>query len=368
MDISEHLGLKMPVNDDIVDVTPVHDSFQTIDQWAIAVDKNLEDEASRAKGAEKTLTDNLNAEIERAKGVEGTRESGNYISATRTLASNIKSLDSQLKSEKDRASGAETTLTNNLSTETSRATKAEGDLNTALTTETTRATDAENALSERISANKASIDTLNGTGAGSVSKAVSDAVAKILDDAPENYDTLKEIADQISSHSTSADTTITTINSRLKTLEDKTSNVENKTDVNRTVGKADKLTTARTISLSGDVTGSTTFDGSANATITATVADNSHNHTIANVTGLQDALDAKADATALDDKMDKVTLATVATSGLYNDLTDAPKENSAENPFTTIYMKDSADKVYEVTIVDGVLTAKEYVAPAEPTE
>ena len=46
-----------------------------------------------------------------------------------------------------------------------------------------------------------------------------------------------------------------------------------------TAGEADKLKTARTISLTGDVTGSTTFDGSGNVSITATVADNSHNHT-----------------------------------------------------------------------------------------
>jgi hypothetical protein len=58
-------------------------------------------------------------------------------------------------------------------------------------------------------------------------------------------------------------------------------------------GSAPTLTTARTIALSGDVTGSGSFDGSANVTITATVADDSHNHTIANVDGLQTALDAK---------------------------------------------------------------------------
>ena len=42
---------------------------------------------------------------------------------------------------------------------------------------------------------------------------------------------------------------------------------------------ADKWTTARTLSLTGDVTGSVSWDGSANASITATVADDSHNHT-----------------------------------------------------------------------------------------
>jgi hypothetical protein len=57
---------------------------------------------------------------------------------------------------------------------------------------------------------------------------------------------------------------------------------------------ADTLTTARTISLTGDVSGSTSFNGSANVSITATVADDSHNHIISNVDGLQTALDAKA--------------------------------------------------------------------------
>ena len=46
---------------------------------------------------------------------------------------------------------------------------------------------------------------------------------------------------------------------------------------------ATKLATARTISLTGDVTGSATFDGSANASITATVANDSHTHTSATV-------------------------------------------------------------------------------------
>ena len=47
---------------------------------------------------------------------------------------------------------------------------------------------------------------------------------------------------------------------------------------------ADTLTTARTISLTGDVSGSTSFNGSANASITATVANDSHTHAFNNLT------------------------------------------------------------------------------------
>jgi hypothetical protein len=54
------------------------------------------------------------------------------------------------------------------------------------------------------------------------------------------------------------------------------------------------LQTSRTIALSGDVSGSSSFNGGSNITINATVADDSHNHIISNVDGLQTALDGKA--------------------------------------------------------------------------
>ena len=58
-------------------------------------------------------------------------------------------------------------------------------------------------------------------------------------------------------------------------------------------GTAGSLASAVAIALSGDVTGTANFDGSAGITIAATVADDSHDHTIANVDGLQAALDGK---------------------------------------------------------------------------
>ena len=56
---------------------------------------------------------------------------------------------------------------------------------------------------------------------------------------------------------------------------------------------ATRWATSRTLSLTGDVTGSASFNGSANASITCTIADDSHNHTIANVDGLQTSLNSK---------------------------------------------------------------------------
>lgn len=63
-----------------------------------------------------------------------------------------------------------------------------------------------------------------------------------------------------------------------------------------TASSATKLATARTITLSGDVSGSTTFDGSANKTITCTVGDNSHTHSSSTITSITSTVAANATA------------------------------------------------------------------------
>lgn len=57
---------------------------------------------------------------------------------------------------------------------------------------------------KRIEANETAISTLNGTGDGSVKKAVSDGIAEVVSDAPESFNTLKEISDWISGHENDA--------------------------------------------------------------------------------------------------------------------------------------------------------------------
>ena len=91
-----------------------------------------------------------------------------------------------------------------------------------------------------------------------------------------------------------------------------------------TTGSAASLTTSRTIALGGDLSGSTSFDGSSDVTITATVANNSHTHTIANVTGLQTALDAKLDSSAFTGTniLNQIKTVDGASSGLDADLLD----------------------------------------------
>lgn len=68
----------------------------------------------------------------------------------------------------------------------------------------TAATYDDTEVKAGIAANTAAISTLNGTGEGSVSKAVADGIASIIADAPESLDTLKEISDWISGHESDA--------------------------------------------------------------------------------------------------------------------------------------------------------------------
>lgn len=65
------------------------------------------------------------------------------------------------------------------------------------------------------------------------------------------------------------------------------------------------------ISLTGDANGSISIDGSQDVELPVVVADDSHNHIIGNVDGLQTALDLKANSadvnTSLGTKVDKIT-------------------------------------------------------------
>ena len=88
-------------------------------------------------------------------------------------------------------------------------------------------------------------------------------------------------------------------------------NVDNTSDLNKPISSAtqtalngklgstanaasaSKWNSARTINLGGDLSGAVSIDGSSNVTLNGQVADDSHNHIIANVDGLQAALDAK---------------------------------------------------------------------------
>lgn len=63
-----------------------------------------------------------------------------------------------------------------------------------------------------------------------------------------------------------------------------------KLDTTGNAASASKLLTPRTISIDGDVTGSLSFDGSSNVSVSTVVQDDSHNHTLSTLTGVQASL------------------------------------------------------------------------------
>ena len=132
-----------------------------------------------------------------------------------------------------------------------------------------------------------------------------DVSSNIIPSAPDTYDLgdlnnkWKDIfidgtgyIDALSS--TSGTITDLTISNDLTVTNDLTVSGTLTATVTGNTTTADYLSTARTITLSGDVSGSVNFDGQTDVTITTTVADDSHNHTIANVDNLQSTLDAKS--------------------------------------------------------------------------
>lgn len=194
-------------------------------------------EATRAKGAEGTLTTNLTTEVNRAKGVEGTRTAGTYIKSTNTLAQNDTALDTQVKKNTD------------------------------------------------------AIGVLNGTGVGSVTKTVSDAIANVVANAPGDFDTLKEISDWISTHTDSA----ATMNSQITTNKDGIATLN--TNLASEITRAKAAEKILTDNLGGHTVKSNVPE---NAKFTDTVYDDTElkgrvSTAESNITAMQSALDNKQD-------------------------------------------------------------------------
>ena len=113
--------------------------------------------------------------------------------------------------------------------------------------------------------------------------------------------------------------------------------------------KATQLETSRTIKLTGDVTGSATFNGTGDADITAVIADNSHNHTIANIDNLQDTLDS------INDTIESA----VSTAGASLSVSETSLSlNDAEGTvLSTVTLPKSIDPASDAPLAPGIATA-----------
>lgn len=191
-------------------------------------------------------------------------------------------------------------------TDAAAAQKTADEAKTAAAANTTNITN----LTAKVTKNEGNLTTLMGedTVAGSVKNTVKNAVNKILDGAPEAYDTLKEVADWIQGDKTGAGA-ITSDVSNLKTrmgaaetsIKTNTSNIgTNTADI--------KTNTAAIATLNG--TGTSSVTGKVNAKATELMG-----------TGAEDAkptimrAEAKADAAATQATANKTAIATLNGTG-----------------------------------------------------
>ena len=154
------------------------------------VNNAIKAEADRAKAAEKANSDAIDAINNETTGI---------LAQAKTYADGK---DVAIQAAKDAADAAQADVD---ALEAKVGTVPEDKTVVQMISEAiTAATYDDTAVKASIKANTDAITVLNGTGEGSVSKQVADAVASIVADAPEAYDTLKEISDWISSHANDA--------------------------------------------------------------------------------------------------------------------------------------------------------------------
>ena len=186
----------------------------------------------------------------------------------------------------------------------------------------------------------------------SVKSYVDAQVAGVVDSAPAALDTLNELAAALGDDANFSTTTSTALGNRLRVdtaaqgltgtqqanaitnlgitatkaelnyVDGVTSNIQTQLDGKQASGSY--LTGNQTITLSGDVSGSGT------TSIAVTIADDSHNHVISNVDGLQTALDAKLASSSYtaSDVLTKIKTVDGAGSGLDADLLDGISSGS----------------------------------------
>jgi hypothetical protein len=122
------------------------------------------------------------------------------------------------------------------------------------------------------------------------------------------------------------------------------------------VSIATTATADPTLTLAGDASGSATFTNLGNATLTVTIADDSHNHTIANVDGLQSELDGKLTAGATSGN----GISGSASSGTFTVTSNATNANTA----STIVFRDGSGN-FSAGVITATTTTARYADLAE---
>lgn len=193
------------------------------------------------------------------------------------------------------------------------ATTVEG-LQTAVSTLQTTIGDENSGLVKQVNDNSAAIEILNGN--NTTEGSVAYQIAQVVAGADASYDTLKEIADWISTHGTDAaamNTQITTNKNDIAALKTQVGAEPVATQISTAIdaalkdGESEKYALASDLSDANgkiaaleDKVGETSVTDQIDAALKVDGADKyalaSHTHEIGNITGLQDVLNSKAAA------------------------------------------------------------------------
>ena len=207
------------------------------------------------------------------------------------------------------------------------ATTVEG-LQTAVSTLQTTIGDENSGLVKQINDNSAAIEILNGN--NTTEGSVAYQIAQVVAGADASYDTLKEIADWISTHGTDAaamNTQITTNKNDIAALKTQVGTEPVATQISTAIdaalkdGESERYALASDLSdANGKITalegkvGETSVTDQIDAALKVDGADKyalaSHTHEIGNITGLQDVLNSKAaasDVTSLQSTVEGLT-------------------------------------------------------------
>lgn len=191
------------------------------------------------------------------------------------------------------------------------ATTVEG-LQTAVSTLQTTIGDKNSGLVKQVNDNKAAIEILNGN--NTTEGSVAYQIAQVVAGADASYDTLKEIADWISTHGTDAaamNTQITTNKNDIAALKTQVGTEPVATQISTAIDAALKDGESEKYALASDLSdangkiaaleskvGETSVTDQIDAALKVDGADKyalaSHTHEIGNITGLQDVLNSKA--------------------------------------------------------------------------
>ncbi len=218
--------------------------------------------------------------------------------AVATSAANAATSATQAATSASNASTSETNAANSASTATTKASEASTSATNASNSATAAATSASSASTSASTATtQATTATTQATNATNSATSASNSASTATTQATNASNSATAAANSATAAANSATAAANSAASigDLDSLSDVTISSVSANQFIKYSGSAFVNTTVSpTITLGGDLSGSLTLTNLTGGTLTATVADDSHNHTIANVDNLQTSLDAKA--------------------------------------------------------------------------